>query len=322
MIRHATPLRYPGGKQRLAPFISEIIRASDLANGHYVEPYAGGAGVAINLLLSGIVSKIHLNDFCKPVHAFWRSILLKTDEFCRRISSASLTVEEWQRQRAVLRSRNANQLDLGFSFFYLNRCNRSGIPSAGLIGGLDQSGDWKMDARFPRNELIHRIEAIAAKKECISLKNWDAEIYLRDYCSQLPKNALIYCDPPYFRKADRLYLNHYKEADHVRIASLIQKSVTLPWVVSYDNSPQILKLYSKRRHFLYDLQYNVATVYKGKEVFFFSDKIEMPSTSSVPSINMALVKMSKGRQCTNSKAKANVREERVPKRRRLGTTAR
>ena len=211
-------------------------------------------------------------------------------EFCQRISSASLTVKEWRRQKEILsRPSEFNQIDLGFSTFYLNRCNRSGILSGGMIGGLKQAGTWKMDARFPRNELIRRIEAIALKSKYITLKNWDAEKFILEHIPTLPENSLIYCDPPYFNKASRLYLNHYKPKDHQHIAEVIQKKIMRPWVVSYDGAKEILEYYLERRSFLYDLQYNAAKAYKGREVFFFSDDLLLPPTSSIPSIAKALM---------------------------------
>jgi DNA adenine methylase len=289
MNRHKTPLRYPGGKQKLAPFIAEVMASNDLIGGHYAEPYAGGAGIAIELLLNGTATKIHLNDSSVPVYAFWRSILRKTDEFCRRISGASLTVAEWRRQQQILtRVREFGQLDVGFSLFYLNRCNRSGILSGGLIGGLKQAGNWKMDARFPRNELISRIEAIAARKESIALTNLDAEEFILQCIPKFPANTLIYCDPPYYHKANRLYLNHYQPQDHARVAGVIQRQIKHPWLVSYDSAPEIQEYYSGRRSFLYALQYNAAQAYKGRETFFFSDSLNLPTTSAIPSIAAAL----------------------------------
>ncbi len=284
-----TPLRYPGGKQKLAPFVVEVLEENNLVSGHYAEPYAGGAGVGIALLLENKVSHIHLNDSCPRVYAFWRSILDHTEEFCRRIIGASLTIAEWKRQKEIFsRPDEFDVLDLGFSMFFLNRCNRSGIASAGVIGGINQDGRWKIDARFPKGELIRRIQSIASKRNDITLKNWDAERFLKRHVSKLPKKSLIYCDPPYFNKADRLYLNYYKEEDHVRLAKLVQKELKHPWLVSYDNSPQIAKLYQKRNSFIYDLQYNAAKAYKGKELFVFSDNIHLPSKSCVPAINAVL----------------------------------
>lgn len=289
MGRYYTPLRYPGGKQKLSAFISEIIEANDMHDGHYVEPYAGGAGVGVDLLLNGVVSKIHINDLCPGVYAFWKSVVNDTDALCKRIRSASLTIKEWRKQREIyLRPWNHNQLDYGFSFFYLNRCNRSGILTGGVIGGLAQKGQWKIGARFPRTNLIKRIEAIALRKDGMNIKNMDAEEYLKTYVKKLPKNTLVYLDPPYFRKADRLYKNFYKNDDHKRLSNLIQKNISRPWLVSYDNSPEIAKFYRQRRTLAYDLQYNAARAYKGKELLVFSDKIEIPEKSTIRSIDKSL----------------------------------
>ncbi|BCM11182.1 DNA adenine methylase [Ralstonia nicotianae] len=289
MSRYRTPLRYPGGKQKLAPFIVELLRENDLIGGHYAEPYAGGAGVALELLLDNLVSKVHLNDSSVPVYAFWKSVVSKPDELCRMISTASLTVEEWRRRRDIVRNpRGHSQLEVGFSAFYLNRCNRSGVLSGGLIGGLAQNGEWRMDARFSRNELIRRIEVIATRSDSIVLKNWDAERFIQEHIPKLPENSLVYCDPPYFEKASRLYLNSYRPSDHERIAEIIQNGIVRKWVVSYDSAPEILGYYANRRSFLYDLQYNASRVYKGKEVFVFSDDLSLPRSSKLPYIDHAI----------------------------------
>ncbi len=289
MNKNRTPLRYPGGKQKISLFIKEILELNNLLGGHYVEPYAGGAGVAIDLLLNDYVTYIHLNDISVPVYAFWHSIVNNTEEFCRRVSRATLSVAEWKKQREIFKDyENFDSLALGFATFYLNRCNRSGILTAGLIGGLNQDGAWKMDARFSRNDLIGRIEAIADKKKYIKLKNWDAEKYFTDYIQKLPKETLIYCDPPYIKKANTLYENHYCSSDHIRISKLIQKNIKQPWIVSYDNDPLVLSNYQKRNKFIYKLSYSAAKVYKGSEIFVFSDKLQIPTTSVVSFIDNSI----------------------------------
>jgi DNA adenine methylase len=292
MGRYKTPLRYPGGKQKITPFIRELLTLNGLVGGHYAEPYAGGAGIAMELLVGGEASHVHLNDSCAAVYSFWRSVLTDTEELCRRISRASLTVREWRRQKEILsRPKEFTRLDVGFSMFYLNRCNRSGILSGGLIGGLRQLGEWKMDARFPRKELIARIEAIALRRKAVTLYNLDAEQFIVEVVPELPRKALIYCDPPYFHKADRLYLNHYQPKDHIRIAQVVQRTIKQPWLVSYDNTSEVVQCYSRRRAFSYDLQYNAARVYHGSEIFFFSDRLKLPAASSVRGISRALNKM-------------------------------
>ncbi|HTB31917.1 MAG TPA: DNA adenine methylase [Bacteroidia bacterium] len=280
-----TPLRYPGGKQKLAPFIKEILIENNIS-GHYVEPYAGGAGVGLELLLSGKIDHLHINDSDFIIYAFWYSVLNKTEELCKLISTASLTIEEWRRRKEIIKQCDRRRiLEVGFSAFYLNRCNRSGVLSAGVIGGNDQTGNYKMDARFSRNDLITRIEAISRFKDKISITNFDAEFYIENYIPNLPSNTLIYFDPPYYEKGSLLYLNSYKKEDHARLAKVIQQGVKHKWVLSYDGVSDIINLYKKRRHFLYDLQYSAAKVYKGKEVFIFSDKVKLPEQCSLINID-------------------------------------
>lgn len=289
MTTYKTPLRYPGGKQRIWTFLDEILTENNLIGGHYAEPYSGGAGIAMELLLRNRVSQIHLNDSCIGVYAFWHSILNETERFCRKISRASLTVDEWKRQREIFKRRNdADRFDLGYAMFFLNRCNRSGILNGGVIGGLAQTGQWKMDARFPRNELITRVEAIASRRRAIKIRNWDAERFLIEYLPRLPARTLVYCDPPYFHKAQRLYPNHYKTDDHAHVSHVIQGKLNLPWVVSYDDCSEVRALYARRRAFRYLVQYNAAQAYKGTELFIFSDGLSLPERSSVFAINEGL----------------------------------
>lgn len=288
MPNFRTPLRYPGGKQRLTPFIKDILFENNI-NGHYVEPYAGGAGVGIELLLSRKIKNIHLNDLHKGIYAFWYSVINHTEELCRRITSASLTIEEWKKRRDIIKNCDQNDLlELGFSTFYLNRCNRSGVLSGGVIGGLDQTGNYKMDARFNRVDLIQRIEAIALFKNQIKLTNTDAESYIINYIPKLPLNTLIYLDPPYYNKAKELYINSYKKEDHINLAQVIQNQIQHKWILSYDGVGEILDLYKQRRFFIYNLQYSAAKVYKGEEVFVFCDNLVLPHTSSLKHVQIGL----------------------------------
>jgi len=285
MLRNCTPLRYPGGKQRLVPFISEVMELNNALGWNYVETYAGGAGVAIELLLDKKAGRVYLNDSSLHIYAFWKAVLSDPDGFCRRISRASLTVAAWKSHREVVRHPDEHDLfDLGFSTFYLNRCNRSGILTAGVIGGLGQTGKWRIDARFPRNELIKRVENIALHRRRITVSNLDAELFITQKVNTLPPETLVYCDPPYFAKAKRLYLNTYKTDDHARLARVIQERLHRPWLVSYDNHPAVRSFYRNRRSFCYPLQYSAIKAYAGSELFIFSDELAMPSTSSLPHI--------------------------------------
>jgi len=262
-----------------------VLERNSATEWNYVEPYAGGAGVTMELLLANRVRYVHLNDSSIHIYAFWRAILADPEGFCRRISRASLTLDAWRAHREVVRHPERHDLlDLGFSTFYLNRCNRSGVLSAGVIGGTAQRGEWRIDARFPRNELIRRIECIESHKGRITVSNLDAKQFILETVNLLPRNTLVYCDPPYFARADRLYLNTYQPGDHARLARVIQTQLQRPWMVSYDNHPSIVSLYRKRRSFRYALTYSAITAYTGSELFIFSDDLKLPRSSVVPYI--------------------------------------
>ena len=279
LIRYFTPLRYPGGKAKLAPFVKLLLRENGLLDGHYIEPYAGGASVALSLLMNEYVSHVHINDLDPAVHAFWHSALFETNALCRMIRDKRVTAAEWRRQRAIHDdSRSSSKLERGFSTLFLNRTNRSGIIcSGGMIGGVKQGGKWKIDARYNKADLVRRVERVAAFRDRISLYNLDARVLIRSLVRRVPTRSLFYLDPPYYVKGKhRLYANFYEHADHATVADQITKSGR-SWMVSYDNAPEIRSLYTGYRKLVYRLGYSAADRYDGAEVMFFSDDLRLPS---------------------------------------------
>lgn len=272
-----SPLRYPGGKGKIAEFIKDIITLNRLQDGCYIEPYAGGAAVALELLLLDYVSTIWINDLNISVHAFWECVINHTEELCGRILTVPLDMESWHQQKAVqAEPLKATTMELGFSTFFLNRCNRSGIISGGVIGGKNQTGQWKLDARFNRGELVKRIHQIARFKSRIKLSRMDAVQFLTNSSFVFPKKTLIYLDPPYYVKSKRLYDSSYSPQDHAGVADVVENLKGVKWVVSYDDEPEIRELYSKFRKITYSLSYSVKERYKGREAMFFSDDLEIP----------------------------------------------
>jgi DNA adenine methylase len=279
-VRYVTPLRYPGGKSKLAGFVRTLLEKNDLAGGTYVEPFAGGASIAISLLLSDHVAKVHINDLDLSIYAFWHSVIHETEALCRLIRNKRISVAEWRRQHLVQRNRDSHDLlGLGFSTFFLNRTNRSGIIcSGGMIGGANQNGKWKLDARFNKHELVQRIERIASLQNRITIHREDAEHLLQHLLPLLPQKTLVYLDPPYYVKGQRrLYANFYQHNDHERIAGIMRTTRT-PWLVSYDDQPEIQDLYRDFRSCRYRLTYTVRERAEGSEVLFFSNGLSIPGT--------------------------------------------
>jgi len=276
---HFTPLRYPGGKGKVAAFVKAIIAANGLNDGHYAEPYAGGAGIALELLFHEYVSNIHINDISRPVHAFWHSVLNNTEDLVRRIRNTPLTISEWDRQKKILsNSEKSDDLDLGFAAFFLNRTNRSGILNGGIIGGREQTGPWKIDARYNAEELIFRIESIAKMRGRITLTKMDAVEFVNKSAQSLPDRTLIYLDPPYYAKGKDLYYDYYSEGDHKKISeTVISKIKRQKWIVSYDNVAPIRRLYRGFPQMTYQLGYSAREVRMGSEVMFFSQGLAVPA---------------------------------------------
>ena len=272
-----SPFRYPGGKGKLAPFMKVLIEKTGHKGGTYIEPFAGGAGIALDLLENDIVSQIVINDLDKGIYSFWRAILSETDRFVEAVHEVPLSVEEWKKQREILlRADNKYSFELGFSTFYLNRTNRSGIINGGMIGGLEQNGVWKLDARFNKDNLINRILKIAKKKECIHLYNKDVASLIKNYLPKYEKDAFVYFDPPYFKKGKQLYLNFFNEQDHVRIEKMIRESVNCDWVITYDDVPEIANIYVNHELRRFDLNYSVAQKRKASEIIIFSNGDVIP----------------------------------------------
>lgn len=272
-----TPLRYPGGKGKLADFVREIFQKNDLVGGHYVEPYAGGAGIAMELLILEYASHIHINDINPAVWAFWHAVISDTESLCRLIHDTEVTIDEWHAQKEVQKNSKEHGLtEFGFSTFFLNRCNRSGILNAGVIGGLQQNGKWKLDARYNKGELVRRIQLIARHREQISLTREDAVEFVKRLAPSLPKNSLIYLDPPYYVKGGDLYEHHYTPKDHSSIAELVRKLKKSHWMISYDDVPEIRSLYPDFPFLSYTLSYTAQARARGNEIIFFAPNLQIP----------------------------------------------
>lgn len=273
-----SPLRYPGGKGKLAPYLAEIITLNNLTGGHYVEPFAGGAAVALELLFSERVSHIHINDLDLSIFAFWHSVVYETDAMVRLIQEAEVNVSTWLNWREVKRNPEAHSLlELGFATFFLSRTNRSGILNGGMIGGLNQTGAWKIDCRFNKEELISRVRRIGFFKSRITICNIDAAALLSEYVTDISKRCLIYIDPPYYVKGAYLYKNHYKHNDHVDLSRIVSGIYGHQWIVSYDNVEQISEMYNEFDQEIFSIDYTARTYAKGKEIMVFSPALKRPS---------------------------------------------
>lgn len=268
-----SPLRYPGGKTQLYSLVKDILYKNSLVDGTYVEPFAGGAGLAIKLLLNGDVDRIVINDFDAAIYAVWYSIIYHTDEFCRLVEKSNLTIEEWSFHKERYGS-SKDILELGFSTFYLNRTNVSGVIKGGVIGGKKQRGTYGIDARFNKPGLIKRILKIAEKRDRITLSNEDAIKLIDKFDFEIEKTFINF-DPPYVKKGALLYKNAFTENKHIDLSKKIL-SCPLNWIVTYDICDLVKRLYCSCRHSLLNINYSIGDIREAKEYIFFSNKLILP----------------------------------------------
>jgi DNA adenine methylase len=276
LSRFPSPLRYPGGKGKIANFVKILMIDNHLTGRDYIEPYAGGASVALSLLFEGYADRAFINDLNPGVHAFWSSAVSHTDELCRLIESTPVTMDTWHKQREIANTSDAEGLELAFATFFLNRTNRSGIISGGVIGGLDQTGDWKIDARYNVETLVQRIRKIGRHRSSIIVSNQDAVNFVKQWFDPRADPAFLYLDPPYFEKGEGLYDNFYDAADHAQISQAVD-NLAHPWIVSYDARPEITRLYPDAVQIRYGLTYSAHHERaSGSEIMFFSNGLTVP----------------------------------------------
>jgi len=267
-----SPLRYPGGKSKLTAYVLETIELNGLEGGTYVEPFAGGCAIAWYLLLNKKVAKVYINDLDPAIHAFWYSVLYRTDELCKLITSTPITMDEWYKQQNIYRTGSENSLQLGFATLFLNRTNRSGIIKGGVIGGKSQSGDYKIDCRFNKERIIEQVKKIASNRDAIRLSNLDATHFIDEFLPEITGKALVNIDPPYYIKGKGLYQNFFEHNDHYRLFESVRR-ITHPWIVTYDDTPEIRGIYSEFSPESFGLTYTAQTKCKGSEIIIHSPEI-------------------------------------------------
>lgn len=244
-MRSISPFRYPGGKAFLHEFLLERIKLLPAGSKAYAEPFCGGAGAAVILLKLNAVEKIHLNDADSNIYAAWKAIIDESERFVEKINETPINMETWYKARDTLNKGTADTFELGFSTFFLNRTSRSGIVTgAGPIGGYDQRGTWKIDARFNRSALAERVRWLGSMKDRIVLTQEDALLFITRSKARLSvENTLFFVDPPYVTAGGRLYLNAMNEGKHIALSDLLQEGSLPHWILTYDDHPLIRRLY-------------------------------------------------------------------------------
>jgi DNA adenine methylase len=279
-----SPLRYPGGKSQMTNFVEQLLLYNNIANATYIEPFAGGAGIAIELLLKNKVTNIIINDFDIAIYAMWYSVLNNTNDFIQFILETPINMKEWYKQKEIYTKKDESDLlELGFATFFLNRTNNSGIITGGPIGGHNQSGDYKLDCRFNKVSLIKKISDISKMRHAILLYNYDALIFIRNIIKEKmdTQNTFIFFDPPYYKQGKNLYTNFFTHDDHKSLADEIISLDNYHWITTYDFEEEISKIYEPCSREIYTLQYSARKTRKEKEYLFHNKRTRVESYGKV-----------------------------------------
>lgn len=268
-----TPIRYPGGKTKIYPIVKKVIDENGFANHTYAEAFAGGAGLAMKLLLKNDVASVIINDLDRAVYCMWDAIVNHSDDLCAFVLDAEVTIDEWKRCRDTYRNQDeVEDFELGCAAFFLNRTNVSGILDGGVIGGIEQLGSFKIDARFSKPGLLAKIRAISKRSDSIRVFNLDAESFISDVLAK-EENLFAYFDPPYVKKGPGLYRSSFDEGKHKSLAKAIQKC-EFPWIATYDDDDLIERLYGENVRETFGIGYSAYRASRGRE------KLILPPTVS------------------------------------------
>ena len=268
-VERLSPFRYPGGKAFLAGFLADAISALQVRSATYAEPFCGGAGAALALLGQKKVSRVYLNDKDIRIYSAWRAIIEENEQFLTKLRNTPVTLDTWKKYRSVITNCGEEySFELGFATFFINRTSRSGIIQAsGPIGGYDQKGGWKINARYNKKTLEHRIKRIGTLAEKIKLRNLDGLEFLKHYSKSLDEKSTFYfVDPPYVGAGSRLYYNEMNDQLHHKLARFLNSKTSLHWVLTYDNVPQIQEQYKNMTINYLPVNYSLRNARKDSEL--------------------------------------------------------
>ncbi|MEQ9823463.1 MAG: DNA adenine methylase [Puniceicoccaceae bacterium] len=217
------PVRYFGGKFRIAPWILQHVPA----HRGWVEPFGGGAGV---LLRKARAHSELYNDLDGEVVNLFRVLRDQGAAFRRYLeltpfsrdafekSFAAKNVEDPFERAAHFLIRN----QMGFGSSSSSRGRKTGFRHSAYNNRHSSGVDWR--------NLPDAIPAVVDRLRGVVIEN-------RDYREILPKwdldGTVIYCDPPYVmntRSGGGRYTHEFSDTDHCEMAEHLHR-LRSAWVM-------------------------------------------------------------------------------------------
>lgn len=244
---YRSPLRYPGGKQRAAKAIADILDARISANSSIASPFFGGGSVELELASRG--HQITGSDFFSPVAAFWQE--LKSD--AKRLHAKCM---EWCEPPCIDKSAfyqlqsdirqiladdptptQAVRFELAWRFFVINRKSFSGATLSGGMASGDRFNKAAIDRLLP------------VEMSGLTVKHGDYWDQLFDRKRRRFTFDAIYADPPYALGCSKLYGDKgstHDAFDHPRFAGhmwSLSTKYNVPILISYNDCDTVRQLF-------------------------------------------------------------------------------
>jgi DNA adenine methylase len=282
-----TPLRYPGGKTWLLPYINDFLKFHKIQLGTIIEPFAGSASVSVGLLKSGIADNAVLCENDPMIISFWKSALYSSEEFVELIKNTDISMDTWYEFKKYLANdapTKYSDLEIGFAFLFYNRTNYSGIITAGPIGGRRQLSKYSIKCRFNPERIIKKVSQLSALNERIEIIHGDGNEYLRKFTGNQEENIFIYVDPPYYDAGKVLYRKFFAIDDHMELEGILTH-INSPWLASYDDVNFIRNLYkSSKSQYVYT-DYQAGNLKRGSRELLLSNLKIPPITAKLKTSN-------------------------------------
>jgi DNA adenine methylase len=258
-------IRYPGGKSKLCQQIIDKLSSYITPNTIYYEPFFGGGGIGLKLLKNPplksplgmryifypTISSIWINDKDIGISCLWTSVIKYAEKLKRKIIDFKPSVFDFYAfKRELLRLDRKPILeddivDIGFKKLAIHQISYSGLgtKSGGPLGGINQQSKYLIDCRWSPKYLCKKIDNFHTLFSNINIEqqyctNEDFGVLLNNANT----NCLVYLDPPYYVKGNELYQCGFNENDHVRLSNML-RIANYKWLLSYDDCPEIRKLY-------------------------------------------------------------------------------
>ena len=252
-----TPLRYPGGKSRVAELLVDLM--PDFKE--YREPFLGGGSVYLTAVQKHPDCKFWINDLYYDLYCFWDEAKFDIGSLVDDVRTIRKEYDGRGRElhdKLVAEIPGYGTHDKAVAFFAINRTTFSGTS---LSGGYSQES---FDKRFTPSS-IDRLEKIGPLLQ-------DTKITCLDYSELLREpgdGVFIFLDPPYYTATkSALYGKNgelHKGFDHERFAEEV-KNCPHKWMITYDNCDYVKEMYKDFNVIPFEFAYGMRNVTANAEM--------------------------------------------------------